>query len=858
MAFDTWGTAQSIKKRGGELIDTVQGQTDYRADDGGDERRRQLLELIHARAMGTGGPSVAQTQLQAGQDAAAARARSMAAGARGDNVALAQREAQRAQWALAAGAAHQNAELRAKEQIAAIGAEQSAMLEGQRINAGIAEGNAERGQKGIGGIIGAAGSLFAMSDETAKEPATDNWWDTAEQPGESAGYQRKKSEGGMLDSIPIVGNLIGGLSDQRAKIASRTELRDAMMRHDDAQPESENLPGVGDGRIDPATLFAEQDIDDPDTSDPAAMFAHPMQRQSNRGRSADMFAANGADRLGNQNTLTGRKGAVGARDVAGTLRGNLDGSVRDPGEARAALGVESAGQKTAALTAAGDKMNGYADALERGAPRGAAPAKGGKPDDDGKAATMAAMEKLAASFGGGDSRYVRAQGFQRLQPQYDPFENEPQFGSDIGMKGPPSDEDAKQPWWHDAAETAREYLPAYLMPRPAPTSEEAEQYARGALSEAEQARAERDAQLNANAAEANRQGRALEDDDANELAAQYAEDHPIETRENRARAATEAARTLHEANGPGEARKARLERSRDEYETEAARQAYGREQEAAADARQIARLDSFVDDEQDAAEAARRRAVALEAYGNPESDERAKMSAEQIAAEYSPEAAARARYSPEAVEAERKRARKPKPKDGKPKASEPKLDFEREAVAAQAAPAGTVAIQRPFTPEQSRRSLAPLEPYRKWTYRPEDAARQAQAYGQGDPEQTWDAYQDLREPRDGIMAQDLERSKEGRRVVSKGPTGKKMLDRDKALSFSLAELAGLDKRMREIEDGIVYPVVHPPDRDALDKASGLKPERALTRPVLTPEDAARLREALERGKRGAPAKGPRA
>jgi hypothetical protein len=56
-----------------------------------------------------------------------------------------------------------------------------------------------------------------------------------------------------------------------------------------------------------------------------------------------------------------------------------------------------------------------------------------------------------------------------------------------------------------------------------------------------------------------------------------------------------------------------------------------------------------------------------------------------------------------------------------------------------------------------------------------------------------------RKPRVGVMAQDLEKGPAGREVVFEGPGGLKALDTNRAVGYSLAGLAGLDKRMRRLE-----------------------------------------------------------
>ena len=50
-----------------------------------------------------------------------------------------------------------------------------------------------------------------------------------------------------------------------------------------------------------------------------------------------------------------------------------------------------------------------------------------------------------------------------------------------------------------------------------------------------------------------------------------------------------------------------------------------------------------------------------------------------------------------------------------------------------------------------------------------------------------------------VMAQDMERSRAGRRVVREGPGGAKMLDKDKTISTLLASAARLNKRVRKLE-----------------------------------------------------------
>jgi len=108
----------------------------------------------------------------------------------------------------------------------------------------------------------------------------------------------------------------------------------------------------------------------------------------------------------------------------------------------------------------------------------------------------------------------------------------------------------------------------------------------------------------------------------------------------------------------------------------------------------------------------------------------------------------------------------------------------------------------PFSAEASRANLAPLEPY-SYRYKPEFARLMAdQMADEVPPEQEGAArvatVRDALTPRQGIMAQDLERSPGGRAVVKNTTVGKQ-LDMKRALSFALANQAGLDKRLARVE-----------------------------------------------------------
>jgi hypothetical protein len=105
--------------------------------------------------------------------------------------------------------------------------------------------------------------------------------------------------------------------------------------------------------------------------------------------------------------------------------------------------------------------------------------------------------------------------------------------------------------------------------------------------------------------------------------------------------------------------------------------------------------------------------------------------------------------------------------------------------------------------ERSKENLAPVTPY-QYRYRPEMASMMAEQMASKLPEPSADrvrgeVYADARAPREGVMAQDLERSPGGKKVVMDTKVGK-ALDARRALSFALANQAGLDKRLSRIEE----------------------------------------------------------
>jgi hypothetical protein len=106
--------------------------------------------------------------------------------------------------------------------------------------------------------------------------------------------------------------------------------------------------------------------------------------------------------------------------------------------------------------------------------------------------------------------------------------------------------------------------------------------------------------------------------------------------------------------------------------------------------------------------------------------------------------------------------------------------------------------------KRSKQDLAPLQPY-SFSYKPGIAAAMAEQAAATSPPPLRDAvratvYADARAPREGIMAQDLERSPRGKKVVMDTPAGK-ALDMKRSIAFLLANQAGLDKRLSRVEVG---------------------------------------------------------
>ncbi len=101
-----------------------------------------------------------------------------------------------------------------------------------------------------------------------------------------------------------------------------------------------------------------------------------------------------------------------------------------------------------------------------------------------------------------------------------------------------------------------------------------------------------------------------------------------------------------------------------------------------------------------------------------------------------------------------------------------------------------------------KEDLAPVNAY-SYRYKPEMAATLAEQLAATAPPDQQDAvrgaaYADARAPRQGVMTQELKRSPGGKKLVLDTPAGQAIEGR-RALSFVLANQAGLDKRLAKLE-----------------------------------------------------------
>ena len=96
-------------------------------------------------------------------------------------------------------------------------------------------------------------------------------------------------------------------------------------------------------------------------------------------------------------------------------------------------------------------------------------------------------------------------------------------------------------------------------------------------------------------------------------------------------------------------------------------------------------------------------------------------------------------------------------------------------------------------PDKTRDVFDKLEPY-EYRYKEADAERMARDFD--DPRA---AYDELRKPRAGVMAQDMAKSEEGKKAVFKSDSDRLAIYGPKALSLALAEIADLHARLEELE-----------------------------------------------------------
>ncbi len=190
-AADSWMGKDRYRVQTGQY-DPTRADQERAQGMGARNQQQELAQAIQNRAMGRGGPSVAELQGQRGLGQAQQAAAQQAASGRGVDRAAAFRQAQNAQAQMQSQSIADTSMLRAQEQIAAqqLGAQtnqgiRGQDLEGRGISAqeGIAQlqaqtaaeqtraqqasANAERGQKGVGAGLMAVGGL--ISDIRAKQ-----------------------------------------------------------------------------------------------------------------------------------------------------------------------------------------------------------------------------------------------------------------------------------------------------------------------------------------------------------------------------------------------------------------------------------------------------------------------------------------------------------------------------------------------------------------------------------------------------------------------------------------------------------------------------------------------------------------
>lgn len=193
-------------------------------------QQQQLAQAIQARALGQGGPSVAELQGQRGLAQAQQQAMQMAASGRGVDRAAAFRQAQMGQANMASEANSQAAMLRANEQIAA-------QQLGGNVNQGI------RAQDLEGRGMGIQEQLGQLNAQTAAEQMR------AQQAQANTDNKQKATMGALVAA--------GGLlSDERSKekIRSLSAALDEARGRSQLPPEQTVYPSPGESRRDLAPV----------------------------------------------------------------------------------------------------------------------------------------------------------------------------------------------------------------------------------------------------------------------------------------------------------------------------------------------------------------------------------------------------------------------------------------------------------------------------------------------------------------------------------------------------------------------------------------------------------------------------
>jgi hypothetical protein len=177
----------------------------------GNTQQGQLAGAVMDRAMGRGGPSVAELQMQRGLGQAQNAAASQAASMRGVNPALAARMGAQAQTQLANQNVENTGMLRANEQIAAqntantvLGTQRGQNLQQQQLGQGLAG-------------MGTQTQFGALAGEGDIEKTNANQWQQQYLSGVQGEYGIKNTAEGKKDNRGFGDKVLDALSDEREK-----------------------------------------------------------------------------------------------------------------------------------------------------------------------------------------------------------------------------------------------------------------------------------------------------------------------------------------------------------------------------------------------------------------------------------------------------------------------------------------------------------------------------------------------------------------------------------------------------------------------------------------------------------------